>query len=329
VTDIGTQYRIITTAAGWIDKSGRARLRFDGTDRASFLQALVSNEVLSLGPGHGVYATYLTPQGRMISDLRIYNRGTFLLADVPAERAARLLTTFDSLVFAEDVAVSDISATLAQVSVFGRKAADAIAGALGLDAGALSALPLFGQIPAGDGFVARTDDADWPAFDLFIPAEVNAVIVRRLEDAGAHEISAELTEVLRIEAGRPSFGVDMTDETIPLEAGLLDRAISTSKGCYVGQEVIIRVLHRGGGRVAKRLVKIEFEPALTTPPAPGTTLLLEGRETGRVTSAAYSPARSRVVALGFVHRDAAVAGRQVIARLDAGDAPAEIVALAG
>ena len=120
----------------------------------------------------------------------------------------------------------------------------------------------------------------------------------------------------------------MTDETIPLEAGLLDRAISTTKGCYVGQEVIIRVLHRGGGRVAKRLVKLEFDPALAAAPPSGSTLLFEGRETGRVTSAAYSPARQRVIALGFVHRDAAVVGQRVTVRRETGEAPAEIVALA-
>ena len=328
MTDIGTQYRIITTGAGWVEPSGRARLRFDGSDRASFLQALVSNDVLSLEPGQGVYATYLTPQGRMISDLRIYHRGAYLIADVPAARVARLLSTFDSLIFAEDVAVSDVSGALAQLAVFGRDAADAIARALAVDAHALAALPPLGQVSAGESFVVRTDEAEWPAFEVIVPAGMKQEFAGRLAGAGAAEISLELADLLRIEAGRPSFGADMTDETIPLEAGLLDRAISTTKGCYVGQEVIIRVLHRGGGRVAKRLVKLEFDPALAAAPPPGSTLLFEGRETGRVTSAAYSPARHRVIALGFVHRDAAVVGQRVTVRRESGEAPAEIVALA-
>lgn len=285
--------------------------------------------MISLEPGQGVYATYLTPQGRMISDLRIYHRGSCLLADVPAERAVRLLSAFESLIFTEDVIVTDVSGALVQVAVFGKHAADVIGRAVGLDAEALMALPPFGQLPAGDAFAARTDDAEWPAFDLFLSEAALRAIVPKLVAAGAEPISQELAELLRIEAGRPAFGADMTEETIPLEAGLLDRAISTTKGCYVGQEIIIRVLHRGGGRVAKRLVKLEFDPALATPPPPGSTLRFDGRDTGRVTSAAFSPGKNRVVALGFVHRDAAVVGRQVTVQRESGEAAAEIVALAG
>jgi folate-binding protein YgfZ len=118
-------------------------------------------------------------------------------------------------------------------------------------------------------------------------------------------------DALRIEAARPLFGVDMTTDTIPLEAGLLDRAISTTKGCYVGQEVIIRILHRGGGRVAKLLVQFLADPAVTEVPDVGTLVFDQGREVGVITSAAMGPATSRVVALGYVHRDSAEAGRSV------------------
>ena len=329
MTDIGTQYRIIESAAGWIEKTDRARLRFDGADRASFLQALVSNEVLSLSPGQGVYATYLTPQGRMISDLRIYQRESFLMADVPAERAERLLSTFDSLVFTEDVQISDVSGAVAHMAVIGMNAADSIGVAFGIEKQALEALTPLGQLAIGDGFVVRTDDTEWPSFDVFFPAGAKQEIANKLANTGVEQVSAELADILRIEAGRPSFGVDMTDETIPLEAGLLDRAISTTKGCYVGQEIIIRVLHRGGGRVAKRLVRLDLDPALASPPDPGSTLLFDGRDIGRVTSAAWSPARHRVVALGFVHRDAAVVGQRVTVRRDADETAAEIVGLAG
>ena len=177
--------------------------------------------------------------------------------------------------------------------------------------------------------IARTDDVSLPAFDVFVKAEAHDAAIQRLEEMGAVQGSMELLEALRIEAGRPAFGRDMTEDTIPLEAGLLDRAISTTKGCYVGQEVIIRILHRGGGRVAKRLVKLRFDPAVETPPPAGAMLFCEGREVGRVTSAAVSPQEKFVIALGYVHRDHAEPGQHVSLAADAGGRLAEIVRLAG
>ena len=120
----------------------------------------------------------------------------------------------------------------------------------------------------------------------------------------------------------------MTTDTIPLEAGLLERGISTSKGCYVGQEVIIRVLHRGGGRVAKRLVALAFDPELQELPAAGLQLYVDGREVGRVTSAAWSPHERRAIALGYVHRDHAEVGRRVTAEPAGVETVAEIKAFA-
>jgi folate-binding protein YgfZ len=134
---------------------------------------------------------------------------------------------------------------------------------------------------------------------------------------GACAVGAEAIDAARIEAGYPVFGVDMTTDTIPLEAGIEDRAISFTKGCYVGQEVIVRVMHRGAGRVARRLMSLRFEGS---PPAPGTKLFSGDRETGWVTSAARSP-RTGAIGLGYVHRDSAVAGT----RLAAGSAGAGVL----
>ena len=109
-------------------------------------------------------------------------------------------------------------------------------------------------------------------------------------------------DVCRIENGRPVFGRDMTSDTIPLEAGIEDRAISLTKGCYVGQEIIISVLHRGQGRVARRLVGLTLDPTASVPGG-GSTIRAGDREIGVVTSAAMSPALGRPIALGYVHRD--------------------------
>ena len=303
--DIVTHYHAVAQGAGVFEKAHRGRLRFDGADAVTFLQALVTADLSGLAPGDHRYATYLTPNGRMLADLRIFHRGDHLLADVPASRAAALAERFDALIFSEDVRVSDVSAAVAQLAMIGDRAGEI--------AGRMSA------------FSARTDDPTPGSIDLLTAAADRDHLVASLLGAGAVAMSPELYDVFRIDAGRPMFGVDMTEDTIPLEAGLLDRAISTTKGCYVGQEIIIRVLHRGGGRVAKRLVKIAFDPGLHTPPAAGTPLSVNDRDVGTITSAVYSPASARVVALGYVARDHADVGRA----LTAAGAGAEIVAFAG
>jgi folate-binding protein YgfZ len=323
--NVSDEYRTIAGLAGWIDKAGRGRLRIDGHDAVAFLHALLSNDIQALGAGEGVYATYLTPQGRMIADVVAYHCGDHVLLDVAPGQAAVLAARFDQVIFTEDVQISDVTSSLDQVAVVGGHAEAAVARAAGADVDQIRRLPPRAHIPIGDLRVARTDDAEFPSLDLFFPSPARSEWLDRLDDAGVIPMSRALAEALRIDAGRPAFGVDMTEETIPLEAGLLDRAISLTKGCYVGQEVIIRVLHRGGGRVAKRLVRLAFDPSVATPPPAGTPLATDTGDAGRITSAAFSPRSGRVIALGYVHRDAVETGR----RLKAAGAPAEILGLAG
>ncbi len=309
--DIVTQYRIIAAGAGWAEKTARGRLRFEGADRAAFLHALLTNEIAALAPGAGAYALYLTPQGRLIADLHVFVRPDCLIADVPAVAAAALAETFDRLIFAEDLRVTDASASIRQLSVVGARAAEVIAQALGLGADAVRDLPLWSQIDVSGGFVARTDDADEGSWDVLIGSAEADRAIAALEQAGAVAVSGDVIEAMRIDAGRPAFGGDLTTETFPLDAGLLERAISQTKGCYVGQEVVIRVLHRGGGRVAKRLVRMECDAADANVPAVGAVITADGKEAGHVTSAAWSPRLSRVVALGYVPREVADAGEPV------------------
>ena len=323
-----TSYAAAARVAGWFDKGARGRLRFDGRDAVSFLHALVSNDVSVLAPGQGVYATYLTPQGRMLTDLRIYHRGDHLLADVPPGTAADLVQRFDQLIFAEDVRVSDVSADVAAIAVVGPRAADVLAGASGADPEAVFALSTWSQVTAGDVVIARTDDTQWPSFDVFLPASGREAFAARLHEAGVVRLPQGLFDALRIEAGRPAFGIDMSTDTIPLEAGLLDRAISQSKGCYVGQEVVIRVLHRGQGRVARRLVKVELDGRAAAPPS-GAPILVNGGETGRITSGAESPESGHAIALGYVHRDVAEVGTRVMVRVHEADLPATVTGVVG
>jgi folate-binding protein YgfZ len=152
-------------------------------------------------------------------------------------------------------------------------------------------------------------------FDLLVGPDHLDALSLALRNAGAVDVDAEVAEVCRIESGRPVFGKDMTGDTIPLEAGIEDRAISLTKGCYVGQEIIIRVLHRGHGRVARRLVGLTLEPGAAVPPR-GSAIRGGDRDIGAVTSAVQSPALGRPIAMGYVHRDFVEPGTAVTVVVD-------------
>jgi len=175
----------------------------------------------------------------------------------------------------------------------------------GIDADALSALPVHGNTRAAFGgqpaIVARVTDTGEPGFDVFVERALAGALQDALVSRGIETLDAGTADILRLEAGVPRFHRDMDEETIPLEAGIADRAISLTKGCYVGQEVIIRVLHRGHGRVARKLVGLAIDGSEA--PAPGTAIAAGDREIGRVTSSGMSPALGRPIALGYVHRD--------------------------
>lgn len=287
-------------------------MRLAGADAAAFLHAQLTNDIAGLAPGQGCYAALLTPQGRMISDmdvLRLDGPDTAVLLAVPVTLAATLAARFDRAIFAEDVSVADVSGETAQFGVVGPAAAAAVDAALAAlgHAPAASQLgaPFASTVRQGGVVVWRAEPLDGvDSFEVVVSAP-DADAVRAALGANAAPLSADARLALRLEAGRPEFLVDMTTETIPLEANLLDRAISTSKGCYVGQEVIIRVLHRGGGRVAKRLAALRFDGGV---PAAGAALSEGDREIGRVTSAAHSPRDDAAIGLGYVHRDAAREG---------------------
>ena len=168
-------------------------------------------------------------------------------------------------------------------------------------------------------FVAASRDFGVPAFDLFAP-RTHLPIWRTVLEARIPQAGERLLDVARIEAGRPRYGVDMHEDTIPLEAGIESRGISLDKGCYVGQEVVIRILHRGGGRVARRLVWVERAPHAQDAPAwaGGDSVHLGDRAVGHVTSACWSPARGGLLGIAMVHRDATEPG--TVVRIGSGEA---------
>lgn len=296
-------YRALTAGAGVVRRRDRGILTVTGADRLVWLQGLLTNDVAALAPGSACEAAYLTAQGRMITDLRVLHFADRTLLDVPGVLAASLTARLDALLFSEDAQIADASGQVAVVELHG---------------------PAAPALAAAADFI-RADTYGVPGFVAAVGSPDADGLVAALVSAGALEVSLETLDVLRIEAGRPAFLIDMDEHTIPLEANLEKTAISFTKGCYVGQEVIVRVMHRGGGRVAKRLVGLRL--GTSDAPHAGNLINTAGREVGRVTSATWSPTLGTAIALGYVHRDFTDPGTKLDIQGSSGTLHAEVTAL--
>jgi folate-binding protein YgfZ len=315
------------------DRSSRGKIAVAGGDRRSYLHAMLTNDIASLAAGTGCYAAYLTPQGRMIADMRVLELGDLVLLDLDQGVAQGVLQRLDQFIFSEDVQLGDLGAAFAKLTAAGPGAAKVVASLLAAGGGPstddLAAWPEFrnARSPVGGEVVlaAASRELGVPGFDLYVERPHRDMLWDALLAAGAVPGDDATAEVLRIESGRPAFGVDMGADTIPLEAGIEERAINFTKGCYPGQEVIIRVLHRGQGRVARRLVGLRVEGEQV--PAAGGRVHAAGREAGRITSAAWSPRAGGVVALAMLHRDFVEAGTELTVEHDGGGVPATVAPL--
>jgi folate-binding protein YgfZ len=323
--DLYPAYDAARRHAALVRRDDRAWVVVSGRDRATYLQGLLTNDIPSLQGGQGCYAAYLTPQGRMIADLWVYELGDVMLLSMIADVKATVLSKLDQFIFGEDVQLGDVTTTFAALAVVGPAAALAVAPLLGLEEARVSALPEHGNLRAAfreqPAILLRTTDLGEPGFDLLVEASLFPALVGALHEGGARDVDRQVAEALRIEGGVPKFHQDMDEDTLPLEAGIEARAISLTKGCYVGQEVIIRVLHRGHGRVARKLVGLAFDGG--DAPVRSATIQVDGRVVGEVTSATWSPALGRPIALGYVQRECLAPGTRVT--VDSGGA--EVVAL--
>ena len=307
-------YAAARQRAAFVDRSDRGRIVVSGSERGSYLHGLLTNDTAALRAGTGCYAAYLTPQGRMITDLYVYELGDVMLLTMESAVKDAVMAKLDQFIFSEDVQLGDVTASFAQIAVVGPQAGAGVAAALGtIGADALAALPEHGNLRTdwrgGAAIVTRITDLGVPGFDVYVERAQAEALKSALSANDAAEMDEATAETLRIESGVPRFGRDMDEETIPLEAGIESRAISFTKGCYVGQEVIIRVLHRGHGRVARKLVGLTIDGSDVPPP--GARITSGEREIGEVTSSTMSPALERPVALGYVHRDFVEAGTSV------------------
>ena len=300
-------YDALRTAAAWNVPSDRGWIAVGGADRATFLQGLLTNDVAALTPGGGCYSAYLTPQGRMIADMHVLAESERIVVDVHLDVKDRLLQRWDDLIFTEDVRLTDLTPETAAVDLHGPGAEDVAAEvAGGAEGDGLMALNAHraGRVAAHNVSVARLDSLGIPGYRVRIAPPGARALRSALIGTGAAEATPEACRTVRIESGRPVFPIDMDTGTIPLEAGITERAIDFDKGCYVGQEVIIRILHRGQGRIARRLTGLTLDAGgdILAPRSGAAVAGDDGAEAGHITSAAYSPALGCPIALAYLPR---------------------------
>jgi folate-binding protein YgfZ len=294
--------------AGLIDLSSRGRILVTGSEAVMFLNGLITNDVKTLPLDSWLTAAFANVQGRLLAVVRILHRRDGFLIDtenVTREKVVRLL---DRFTLAGDFHVTDLSAQTATASVQGSKAADVVGRITGDQVHGLSRRQVLTVPFAGsDLTIIRATHSAADGFDLFFDAALKQQIHELLLEAGATPVNPAIEETLRIEAGILSYGVDMDETTIVTETNL-DDAVSFTKGCYLGQEIIVRIKHRG--HVAKKLVGVVLE---SDQELSRDAKILSGdeKEIGRVTSSTFSPRLGRTIGLSYVKYDYTSPGTEI------------------
>jgi folate-binding protein YgfZ len=284
------EYRALTEGCGLVDRAGRGRLALTGPDRREFLHGQITQDVETLEPGHGRYAALLTHKGKMLSDMRVLDVGDELLLSCERAGLQEIFNMIRRYKLGADVELHKRTLEMGELSLIGPDARRvAGADALGPD----EHDNVRARIGEHDVILVATD----LGVDVFCAAEATEGVRGTLLAAGAVEVGEAAAELVRIESGRPRYGTDLDDNVIPQEAGLNERAVSFTKGCYVGQETVARLFYRGKPNRHLRGLRLSAEVE------PGTPLLLGEKEVGRVTSVAVSPALGPI-GLALVRRQA-------------------------
>jgi folate-binding protein YgfZ len=287
---LSSDYRVVTESCGLLYRSERGKLALTGADAKSFLQGQVTNDVEALAPGQGCYAAFLTPKGKMLGDLRILDAGEELLLDTERVALQGLFNMIRRFSVGYDVELHKRTLERGLVSLLGPRA-DAVSEVVELPATEHAHAPT--EIGGITVRAIRTDSG----IDLLCQAAATAALIAALEGAGAVAVSEIAAECLRIERGRPRYGVDLDDNVIPQEAGLNERAVSFTKGCYVGQETVARLHYRGKPNRHLRGLR------LSAPAQTGDPVAFAGRPVGHLGSVARSPELGPL-ALALIRREA-------------------------
>lgn len=308
--DTAAEYRAVREGGtGLIDLSSRGRIEVSGSEAVQFLNGLVTNDVKALEENAWMSAAFPNVQGRLIGEARILRLGdNRFLFDTEAATHERVLKTLERFTLAGDFRVKDLLDETALISVQGARAAEIIRAALGEEAACVER----GRVCVKEWnnqqlqIIRATHTAE-DGFDLFVAASAAAKLWDALASSGAQAVGTDALDILRIEAGVARYGVDMDETNVVLEA-VPDEAVSFTKGCYIGQEIIARIHWRG--HVAKKLTGLSFEEQGETK-RDDKIRTMDGKEIGRLTSVTFSPRLNRLVALGYVKYDYLAPGTQV------------------
>ena len=293
-------YKALRHGAGVLDLSARGRIIARGRDRARLLHNLTSNEVKKMKPGTGCYAFLLSAKGRIEADLYLWCFADHFLIDTEPELREKAMQHIRRYIIADQVELEDVTAGTAGIGVEGPGAAAVLA-----QMGA----PVPGDLQHcawGDRTVAGITATGQPGVRIYCAASDAAAIVQQLETAGATRASAEDARVVRIENGKPRYGEDIRETSLPQETQQM-QAISFNKGCYLGQEIVERI--RAQGHVNKKLVRLEVDGVELL--AAGTRLKAGDADAGEITSSVNSPQSGKVVAMAYVRTAFAEAGTSV------------------
>ena len=299
-----SEYSALNNGALFFDRSDRMRMRISGEKAAELVTGMVTNDVSGLVPGEGQYAAALTPKGKIVADVRIFALDNALLIDTSAAAAPGWKEMVRKYINPRVAPYHDVTLEMSDIGVFGGSARAMTSRLTGIDERDLAALPSYSHMGATFGdvrlTVAKVPEVDFDGFEIFVPAMAAQDLRGKLLAQGIAAGTFETWEIARIESGRPQWGIDMDETTLPQEANFDELgAISYTKGCYIGQETVARIHFRG--HVNRFLRRLRF----VTRPAPprGAELLDEsGKPIGDVRSVALSP-RYGGVGLGMVRRE--------------------------
>jgi tRNA-modifying protein YgfZ len=308
--ELDGQYRALREDAGMLDRSERGKLVVRGREAIEYLQGQLTNDLEAISPGSGCYSALLDRKGHMRADTRVLLLDEDVVwLDAEAIGTEPLRRHLETYKIGREVEIDDETGDRALVSVIGPAAAEVTG------AGPLSPEHTHRELEIG-GAPARAVATD-VGVDLIASRREADAVRAALADAGAVEVSEAAAEIVRVESGRPRFGAEMTDATIPAEAGIDERAVSFTKGCYIGQETVARLHYKGKPNRHLRGLRLE------RPAKPGEPIGLGERELGTIGTACVSPAHGPI-ALAIVRREAAPGDR-----VSVGDdaSPAEVVGL--
>ena len=275
------EYRLLRESVGLVDRSERGKLALTGGEAKEFLHGQVSNDIESLTPGHGCYAAFLTHKGKMLGDLRVLDLGDELWLDTERVALQELFNMIRRYKLGRDVELHKRTLERGLLSLVGP--------------GARELVPVAQQ----EHDNAQIEHGVAVATDVGVDLIVDAERIDEVKAAlGVPEVAEAAAEIIRVERGRPRYGVDLDDSVIPQEAGLNERAVSFEKGCYVGQETVARLFYRG--KPNRHLRGLRLSKPLET----GTALRLGEREVGKLGSSVVSPTHGPI-ALAIVRREAA------------------------